>query len=168
MIKLNIGCGLDYRDGFINIDGSSVLGKVDKVIELGEECLLWYFDSNSVKHILANDIIEHLFHWEAVRLLKEFYELLEDGGICEIRVPDCEFIISSIQSVENKLVMLFGGQDIPQGNEEMDNSRKRFPNYFCHKYGWTTTRMWNELSDIGFKKIEFKNECNNFVTIAIK
>ena len=31
-MKLNVGCGTDYREGFINIDGSSELPKVDKVV----------------------------------------------------------------------------------------------------------------------------------------
>lgn len=57
---------------------------------------------------------------------------------------------------------------MPQGNEEMDKSREKFPQYFCHKYGWTTRRMWVELSAIGFKKIDFRNEGNNFVTTASK
>lgn len=166
MIKLNIGCGLDYKDGFINIDGSSVLAKVDKVIDLEKETLLKYFDSNSVSHILANDIIEHLFHWEAVRLFKDIYDLLKDDGTCEIRVPDCEYIISSSVSINDKLVLLFGGQDIPQGS--MDESRQKYPQYFCHKYGWTMKRMWAALDAIGFRKIDFKNEANNFVTTASK
>ena len=31
-IKLNIGCGYDPREGFVNIDGRNDLPKVDRVI----------------------------------------------------------------------------------------------------------------------------------------
>ena len=80
MKKLNIGCGTDYRDGFINIDGSDVLAKVDKVIDIASKHLLDHFSPGEIDVILANDIVEHLFHWEAVRLLKDFYDLLPPRG----------------------------------------------------------------------------------------
>lgn len=42
-MKLNIGCGTDYREGFINIDGSNSLTRVDKVIDTASETLLTFF-----------------------------------------------------------------------------------------------------------------------------
>lgn len=165
--KLNVGCGLDYRAGFINIDGSETLKKVDLYYDFSKKSLLQYFEESSIQFILANDIVEHLFHWEAVRLLKDFYALLEDGGTVEIRVPDCEFIISNnTLTLEEKLVLMFGGQDVPQGG--MDESRAKYPQYFCHKYGWSTRRMWVELDAIGFKNIQFKIEYTNLVATASK
>lgn len=169
-IKLNIGCGTDYREGYINIDGSTSLIKVDKVIDISTQSLEDFFDENSVEHIIANDIIEHHFHWEAVRILNECYQLLSKTGSIEIRVPDCEYIISSNSfSIERKLTLLFGGQDIPQGVDvEMDKSRREFPQYFCHKYGWTMDRLKNDLLKIGFKSIEMVRADTNFVTYAYK
>ena len=65
--------------------------------------------------------------------------------------------------------LLFGGQDIAQGNDlEMDESRKMFPQYFCHKFGWTRSLMLEELERIGFKKIETKRARTNFVALAVK
>ena len=49
---------------------------------------------------------------------------------------------------------MFGGQDIPQGNNEQDESRKKFPQFFCHKYGWTRKTLTESLNDIGFHIIE--------------
>lgn len=169
-LKLNIGCGTDYREGFINIDGSNELPRVDKIIDISKESLLSYFEPNSIKYILANDIIEHHYHWEAVDLLTQFYKLLEPGGICEIRVPDCDFIIStSMLTPERKLVFLFGGQDVPQGTDDkMDHSRKVFPQFFCHKYGWNMDRMGFDLLKIGFGDVGMKGAGTNFITIAPK
>ena len=94
-MKLNVGCGRDYREGFINIDGSNTLPKIDKVIDISSESLLSHFSESEIEYILANDIIEHHFHWEAVKILKDFFVLLKKGGIAEIRVPDSEFIIKT-------------------------------------------------------------------------
>ncbi len=170
MVKLNVGCGNDYREGFINIDGSSSLPRVDKIIDLNSESLLKDFHENTVDYILANDIIEHHFHWEACNLLSDFYSILKKGGGIEVRVPDCDFIINNPEySIELKLTLLFGGQDIPQGRDpKMDESRKKFPQYFCHKFGWTMDRMDTELKKIGFINVKSKRAQSNFIVTATK
>lgn len=169
-MKLNIGCGTDYREGFINIDGSNTLPKVDKVIDISSESLLNHFGENEIDFILANDVIEHHFHWEAVRIMLDFYRILNEGGQVEIRVPDAEYIIKSWRfSIDTKLNLLFGGQDIPQGRDaQMDESRKQFPQFFCHKFGWTMKSMRQELYDIGFKNVKCKRAETNFIARATK
>lgn len=169
-MKLNVGCGTDYRDGFVNIDGSNTLPKIDKIIDISTESLLSHFNEGEVEYILANDIIEHHYHWEAIRIMEEFYALLKQGGQAEIRVPDSEFIIKSWRfSIDLKLNLLFGGQDIPQNHDpQMDESRKKFPQFFCHKFGWTMKLMKKELYDIGFSVVLCKRADSNFITYATK
>lgn len=146
-MKINLGCGTDYREGFINVDGNKTLTRIDKIINIPSESLLSHFQESPVGYVLANDIIEHLFHWEAIDILRQIYNILYIGGIVEIRAPDAEYIINSWRlSLEKKLNLLFGGQDIPQGvNYEMDKSRKEHPHLFCHKYGWTKKSIYAEL-----------------------
>lgn len=169
-MKLNVGCGTDYRENFCNIDASDSLLRVDKIIDISSESLLNHFNEGEVDFILAHDVVEHHFHWEAVRIMSEFYSLLNIGGEAEIRVPDAEYIIKSWRlSIDQKLNLLFGGQDIPQGrDEEMDLSRKKFPQYFCHKYGWTRMSMEKELYGIGFSKVRTERSGTNFIAHAIK
>jgi len=168
--KLNVGCGTDYRAGFINIDGSSALSQVDRVVDLGQESLLDHFTPGEIDFILANDVVEHHFHWEAVRILRDFFALLQPGGAAEIRVPDVNYIIKSWRlSIEQKIVLLYGGQDIPQGTDaEMDASRARYPQYFCHKYGWTMQSLRAELEKIGFANVHCKRAGTNFIAYATK
>jgi len=131
---------------------------------------LAHFNEGEVDYILANDIIEHHYHWEAVKLMQEFHALLKPGGQAEIRVPDAEHIIKSWRySIDKKLNYLFGGQDIPQGRDaEMDESRKKFPQYFCHKFGWTRKLMKKELYAIGFSQVICKRARTNFITYVTK
>jgi len=169
-MRLNVGCGTDYRNGFINIDGSASLSKIDKVIDIGNDSLLNYFEQCSVEFILANDIIEHHYHWKAVEIMSQFHCILKPEGIVEIRVPDAEYIINSWRlSLTRKLNLLFGGQDIPQGKDlEMDASRKLYPQFFCHKFGWTRNSMREELAKIGFASIKCERAGTNFIAIAQK
>ena len=94
MTKLNIGCGTDYREGFINIDGSGCLSRVDKVVDISSDSLRNYFEKESADYILANDILEHHFHWEAVNILKDLHSILTATGTLEIMAfgkPDRRF-----------------------------------------------------------------------------
>jgi hypothetical protein len=87
----------------------------------------------------------------------------------EIRVPDIETIIrDDALNIENKINMLYGGQDIPQGNPKMDASRKRFPQFFCHKYGWTHKSIMEALANIGYLDIKVRTEGHNIVAMASK
>lgn len=169
-IKLNVGCGTDYKDGFINIDGSSALYKVDKVIDLNGSSLSEHFSPDSVDYILANDIVEHFLRWEAEKMLRAFYVVLKPAAKCEIRVPDTEYIMRSWRlPVQTKINLLYGGQDIPQGdNHAMNESRKKFPHFFCHKYGWTRKTLSQLLKEIGFINISTVRAGVNFIAVAEK
>ena len=168
--KLNMGCGTDYRKGFINIDGSDSLSRVDQVIDLVRQRLDEVLGKGFADYVLANDIVEHMHHWEAVNMLDQFYQVLKPGGVVQIRVPDCEYIIAAKQwSIEEKLVLLFGGQDVPQGHDtNMDLSRQSYPQFFCHEYGWTMKRLFVELERVGFRRVAFQRAGSNFVAYAMK
>jgi len=61
-IKLNLGCGRDIRDGFVNVDWHKHEG-VDRQVDLFK--YPWTeLDQyvGKVEHIVANHIIEHIPH----------------------------------------------------------------------------------------------------------
>jgi len=91
--KLNVGCGTDYREGYINIDGSSTLKNVDITLSMPKEKLTNKFEKNSIDFILCNDFLEHHFHFKAIEILEEFVSVLKVGGQLENRVPDSKYII---------------------------------------------------------------------------
>lgn len=82
MVKLNIGCGNDYKDGYVNIDQNNAV-RCDKVIDL-EEAKLPY-DDNSVDFILALHVLEHIEN--IVPLMNELHRILKQGGTMHIEVP---------------------------------------------------------------------------------
>lgn len=169
-IRLNVGCGTDYRSGFLNIDGSTTLPRVDLRLEIAPGRIPEHFEAGSVDHILASDVLEHFHHWEAVALLEDFHSLLRPGGSCELRVPDAKRIIRSLRmGTDRKLALLFGGQDRPQGvDPAMDESRRRHPEWFCHRYGWTRRSLAAELQGVGFKRVRTQRAGTNFVATAVK
>ena len=79
--KLNIGCGNDIKEGYINLDISKLPG-VDVVCDIENSFLP--FENNIFEHIICYDILEHV---DYPKVLKEIYRVLKVDGIVEIRVP---------------------------------------------------------------------------------
>jgi SAM-dependent methyltransferase len=80
-MKLNLGCGKDIREGWINIDRHEYPG----VVQYDISRLPLPFADGVVDEILASHVLEHLIFWE--ELMPEFNRILRPGGILEIRVP---------------------------------------------------------------------------------
>jgi predicted SAM-dependent methyltransferase len=84
LIKLNFGCGSDYREGWVNLDIDRNV-KADVYLKKGEKKLP--FKNNSVRYILADNVLEHLSPLAVKNLLKEFERILVPGGRLKIYVP---------------------------------------------------------------------------------
>jgi predicted SAM-dependent methyltransferase len=86
----HIGCGGDYREGFVNIDRATVSPrgkkvKVDVVMELGEK---WPYDeSEFVDGIVSMHVLQQL-HWrDLITCLREAYRVLKRGGVMRFGCP---------------------------------------------------------------------------------
>lgn len=80
--KLNLGCGKDIREGYLNVDFASSK-KVDLVFDLN--IFPWPFKNNLFNEILMKDILEHLDRPEKV--LEEAYRISKPRAIIKISVP---------------------------------------------------------------------------------
>jgi len=87
-MKLNLGCGRDYKEGWINVDigkkdiqGRDIL--IDKGMDLNK--LPYDFPNNSAEVILLDNVLEHLDNQTEV--MKELYRILENKGELIVIVP---------------------------------------------------------------------------------
>jgi len=83
-VKLNLGCGENKKDGFINVDK---FGNPDVKHDL--EVFPWPWDDDSVDEILMNHILEHLGETTEVFLgiMKEMYRICKAGAKIMINCP---------------------------------------------------------------------------------
>ena len=79
--KLNIGCGVDIKQGWINLDFATIAG-VDVVHDI--EKIPLPFGNDEFDEILAQDVLEHV---EYIPVLKDLHRILKMGGMLTIRVP---------------------------------------------------------------------------------
>lgn len=79
--KLNLGCGIDIKEGWINLDSIAIPG-VDVLHDI--EKLPLPFEKETFDEILAQDVLEHI---DYIPVLKDLHRILKKGGVLRIRVP---------------------------------------------------------------------------------
>lgn len=87
MAKLNLGCGFDKREGFINADNFPEC-EPDVMVDI--ETIPWPFQDNQFDYILLKHVLEHVgATFEGFRsVMQELYRVIAPGGVIEIQVPD--------------------------------------------------------------------------------
>lgn len=111
-LKLNLGCGKDFKPDFVNLDLFSDNPNVVKMdirnIELPD---------NSVDYILASDVLEHFSHRETDKILREWSRVLKPNGEIEIRCPNLKLQLQAYMrgdwNADIASYMIFGGQTNP-------------------------------------------------------
>lgn len=86
MRKLNLGCGFDKRDGFINADNFPEC-QPDVLVNI--EQTPWPFEDDQFDYILMKHVLEHVGATIEgfTQVMRELYRVLAPGGQVEIHVP---------------------------------------------------------------------------------
>lgn len=84
-MKLNLGCGYNKMEGYVNVDKDANCNP-DIVTDLEKKLP---FEDNSADEIVLNHVLEHLGKDVETyfSLWKEFYRVLKDQGVIKIVVP---------------------------------------------------------------------------------
>ena len=78
-MKLHLGCGNDYKKGYINCDVSKEVNP-DKIIDLEKKLP---FGNNSVSEVIANHVFEHVHNF--VPLMHEIHRVCKKGATIKIK-----------------------------------------------------------------------------------
>jgi predicted SAM-dependent methyltransferase len=85
-MKLNLGCGYDRREGWLNVDRAAHC-RPDKLLDI--EATPWDLPSDGFEHVLMKHVLEHVGADFGVfgAILRELYRVTAPGGLVEIHVP---------------------------------------------------------------------------------
>ena len=86
-LRLNLACGPDYLDGYVNIDLYPERPGIKADLKADVRALPM-FKNNAVDLILASHIIEHFDLVEGFSVLREWYRILKPNGKLIIETPD--------------------------------------------------------------------------------
>jgi len=137
-LKLNIGCGLEYKKGYVNIDAfdNTVADRFMFATNLE-------FDNQTFSHVACIQVLEHLGAAKSIYALSEIYRVLTKGGTFLLETPD---LVNSFKSFikgdedNRKLIMNWiYGLDVPG---------------MSHKYGFPKELLERMLQETGFIDIE--------------
>lgn len=136
-MKLHLGCGNKKIKGYINID-TRYAPNVD---EINNVKYLRNYNKSTVSVIYASHVLEHFSRHEYRSVLERWFELLEDGGILRLAVPNFSAVVEHYLKYKdlNKLMgILYGGQDYAEN---------------FHMVIFDFDLLKNELINIGFKSV---------------
>lgn len=152
MKKLNLGCGNDYREGWLNVDLDKNY-RADLYLDLRERLP---FGNNEIDYILAQDILEHFTKEEGREFLKECFRVLKDAGGIKIQTSEVFQIIKKFgNDPETALKFIYGDTS---GNSDLGS----------HKFGYTAKSLTKLLRSLGFGGISTEKDNTNFILTAKK
>lgn len=172
-IRLNLGCGNDVREGYLNIDKYV---KADKQIELNR--IPYPFRNDSVDEILALNLLEHLTN--PYDVLIEWHRICKPGSFIILTVPHFSSgnAWSDIQHTRPYSVSAFFNKDMQSYFNVVDwsvdfNYINKIFSFFVNK-NLLCCKIWEYLfsgiirsGDIHIilkviKNKEVKNKCQKF------
>ncbi|PCI28043.1 MAG: hypothetical protein COB67_07255 [SAR324 cluster bacterium] len=168
---LNLGCGSNYVDDYINADFfyRFKFWKKD-VLNLEWQLDLRYplmCKDETFDGIFSEHTLEHLYPSQAKLLLKELYRVLKKGSYIRITVPDIEKYILFYNKQKD-------GYDVKEFKKRYDTGcsgiRNITQNYF-HFSTWDYEELAKCLSEIGFvdiKKKEFSETDDEKLNLDLK
>jgi predicted SAM-dependent methyltransferase len=98
--KLNLGCGWDIREGYLNVDLHD-FHKPDLVADVTK---LEMLPSGYYSEVIAQDVLEHLPRQSTVEVLTGWCRLLKVGGTLHLRVPSVIDLAELMKLPENQTI----------------------------------------------------------------
>jgi predicted SAM-dependent methyltransferase len=150
-VKLNVGCGTDYKKGWINIDNNSDenIEKLDLNWDLRKPLP---FPDNSVDFIFNEHFIEHLTVEEGQRVIKDLMRVLKPGGVLRMATPDLEIVAKQYLKSSLKGDPLIERWHLGiQTKAESINMSFRF---WGHKWLYDYEELSRRVMEAGYKKIK--------------
>ncbi|EDX75215.1 hypothetical protein MC7420_2219 [Coleofasciculus chthonoplastes PCC 7420] len=138
-INLHLGCGSINHPKFINIDGLPAphvhyIRAIDNLAP---------FKDSSVNLIYACHCLEHIPHSKVIKVLNEWFRVLNTDGTLRLSVPDFDLLLNIYNDngsdINTILGMLMGGQ----------NYKFNF-----HLTAFNRTSLKNLLIETGFKQVQ--------------
>ena len=139
-MKLHLGCGKRYLEGYIHIDIAD-FEHIDHKIPVHN---LSIFEDGSISEIYASHVIEYFDRDEVLNLLAEWKRVLKDGGLLRIAVPNFQELINVYKmsgNLDSIIGPLYGKWEIGESNS------------IYHKTVYDFKSLSNTLSNVGFKNI---------------
>jgi predicted SAM-dependent methyltransferase len=161
-MKLHLGCGRKYLDGYINIDYPATEHTVqaDLIADVYADITKLSYPFSSVDEIRLHHVFEHFSRPVALALLCRWRDWLIPGGLLRIETPDA---MACFRSMMNPFISFDNKQQIMRhlfGSHEAK--------WAVHWDGWYKEKFSAVLETLGFENLGFtKNKWGQLRNIEI-
>ena len=148
-LQLNVGCGDDFRAGWVNVDlnsGADVRADLREPLPFPDGCA-------SLVH--GEHVFEHLEHpGETMRFLAECRRVLVPGGRLSLSVPDAGEALRRYAAEDHEWFAMAGRRWHPREHARTPMSQVNyvFRQGTEHRYAWDEETLLLALSDVGFER----------------
>ncbi len=140
-MKLHLGSGIRYLEGYVHVDISNhdhidIKTSIDKLTSINDD---------SVDEIYASHVLEYFDRNEAEAVLTEWKRVLKKNGILRLAVPNFDALISvyrQTKDLEKILGPLYGKWNVGDSS------------YIYHKTVYDQKSLTSLLNRIGFLEIQ--------------
>jgi predicted SAM-dependent methyltransferase len=94
-LKLHLGCGTVYLDGWVNVDLDAPAADLQLDITRGVP-----LGAGSTRLIYHEHVMEHITADQGAFCLKDWHRLLEPGGVVRIATPDLAYVVDKYKSAD--------------------------------------------------------------------
>lgn len=152
-MKLHLGCGNNYIDGYINIDFPKENHTlVEPIADFYCDVLKLTYEPNSISEIRSHHMFEHFPRAVALAQLIKWHSWLEIGGALIIETPDiigCAKLLLAQNTNINRVIRHIAG------SHEAD--------WAYHLDHWHCSRFKETLEVLGFKEIRCVFSSSNYL-----
>jgi len=152
-IKLHLGCGEKYLEGYVNIDYPPLEHTVMSVkADVYQDVRTLKYEENSVDEVRSHHIFEHFPRAEALKLLSEWRRWLKPGGKLVIETPDFE------ESAKSYIWALSYKRKMELGRHIFGSHEARWAYHYDF---WDKVKFRHTLKKFGFKNIRIRKYSNS-------
>ena len=136
-MKVHLGCGGVYLDGWVNID----ISKESTADHLDDVATLETIEDESCDIIYSSHVLEHFGRNEYEEVLGVWHQKIKVGGLLRLAVPDIQSALAWYNgyNLDELLGIFYGGQS---------------SSYDYHKMGFDKHSLSTKLRELGFKNIK--------------
>ena len=151
-LKLHVGCGSNYKPGWVNIDLFNPTA--DVALDLRER---FPFADESVSLIYSEHVLEHFEYPRDVRhILQECFRILAPGGVFSVGVPDHGVVATAYATRDTSF---FQQRRLRSYLRDGDATLMHHINYNfrqdgLHKYSYDEETLRQILERVGFEQVE--------------
>lgn len=115
-MKINLGCGMDVRRGFVNVDRNPQGDMPTDLYRQGDiGSLDWLTEDRTVDEIVAANVVQYLKTSQVQEAIANWANKLASGGLLKILVPDCYTVAKAFYqgqlNLPDFLNVIFGTQE---------------------------------------------------------